>query len=77
MAHLVLLQHGLHGKHTDFDHMSKKLQRRYGSSFFIHAATSNASILKTQDGIANAGNRLVEEVGNSTMPKLKFIYLDT
>jgi hypothetical protein len=61
-THLVILQHGLHGRPTDFQHICSKINEQYRDKYLIHPATSNASILKTQDGIANAGNRLFSEI---------------
>jgi len=74
--HLLILQHGLHGSYSDFDFLGEKLRTRYKDAYFVYAARSNSSsILKTQDGIATAGNRLYAEILEivSKLPQLNKI----
>lgn len=58
MKYLVILVHGLHGNHNDFDLMAKQLM----SDGSIDCLLSQSNFRKTHDGIPTMANRLLNEV---------------
>ncbi|KAG0569993.1 hypothetical protein M758_6G126000 [Ceratodon purpureus] len=72
--HLLILVHGILAKPGDWDYVKRKLMKRLGSKFLIHASAVN-SFLNTLGGIDHAGRRLASEIEQiaEKVPSLKRI----